>query len=124
MNNNGSPTSDGGSINYTGPHTSVKVDDYTVDLNCQDDCPIFPNTAFFLGFEAPEWTANTPEEDRAGISIGLGPYQLVEWKPGVSITQEAYADYVPVGRPLRVSEALYPECGMAVARGNPPSSPL
>ncbi len=97
MNNNGSPTSDGGSINYTGPHTSVKVDDYTVDLTCQDDCPIFPNTAFFLGFEAPEWTANTPEEDRAGISIGLGPYQLVEWKPGVSITQEAYADYVPVG---------------------------
>ena len=97
MNNNGSPTSDGGSINYTGPHTSVKVDDYTVDLNCQDDCPIFPNTAFFLGFEAPEWTANTPEEDRAGISIGLGPYQLVEWNPGVSITQEAFADYVPVG---------------------------
>ena len=97
MNNNGSPTSDGGSINYTGPHTSVKVDDYTVDLTCQDDCPIFPNTAFFLGFEAPEWTANTPEEDRAGISIGLGPYQLVEWNPGVSITQEAYADYVPVG---------------------------
>ena len=97
MNNNGSPTSDGGSINYTGPHTSVKVDDYTVDLTCQDDCPIFPNTAFFLGFEAPEWTANTPEEDRAGVSIGLGPYQLVEWNPGVSITQEAYADYVPVG---------------------------
>ena len=97
MNANGSPASEGGSINYTGPHSSVKVDDYTVDLNCQDACPIFPNTAFFLGFEAPEWTANTPEEDRAGVSIGLGPYQLVEWTPGVSITQEAYADYVPVG---------------------------
>ncbi len=30
LNANGSPASEGGSINYTGPHTSVKVDDYTV----------------------------------------------------------------------------------------------
>ena len=97
MNDNGSPASEGGSINYTGPHTSEKVDDYTVDLNCQDACPIFPNTAFFLGFEAPAWVASTSEEERAGVSIGLGPYQHVEWTPGVSITQEAYADYVPVG---------------------------
>ena len=94
---NGSPASEGGSINYTGPHTSVKVDDYTVDITCQDACPIFPNTSFFLGFEAPEWLASTTEEERAGISIGLGPYQHVEWTPGVSITQEAYADYVPAG---------------------------
>ena len=75
----------------------MKVDDYTVDINCQDTCPIFPNTAFFLGFEAPEWLAATPEENRAGDSIGFGPYQHVEWNPGVSITQEAYEDYVPVG---------------------------
>ena len=94
---NGSPTSEGGSINYTGPHTSVKVDDYTVDISCQDACPIFPNTAFFLGFEAPEWLASTTEEERAGESIGLGPYKHVNWTPGVSITQEAYEDYVPVG---------------------------
>ena len=94
---NGSPTSEGGSINYTGPHMSVKVDDYTVDINCQDACPIFPNTAFFLGFEAPAWLASTTEEERAGESIGLGPYKHVNWTPGVSITQEAYEDYVPVG---------------------------
>ena len=85
---NGSPASEGGSINYTGPHTSVKVDDYTVDINCQDACPIFPNTAFFLGFEAPEWLASTTEEERAGESIGLGPYQHVSWTPGVNITRK------------------------------------
>ena len=97
LTDNGSPASEGGSINYTGPHTSVKVDDYTVDINCQDTCPIFPNTSFFLGFEAPEWLASTTEEDRAGTSIGFGPYKQVEWTPGVKITQEAYEDYVPVG---------------------------
>ena len=97
LTDNGSPASEGGSINYTGPHTSVKVDDYTVDINCQDTCPIFPNTSFFIGFEAPEWLASTTEEDRAGTSIGFGPYKQVEWTPGVKITQEAYEDYVPVG---------------------------
>ena len=97
LTDNGSPASEGGSINYTGPHTSVKVDDYTVDINCQDACPIFPNTSFFLGFEAPAWLAATTEEERAGTSIGFGPYQQVEWTPGVKITQEAYQDYVPVG---------------------------
>ncbi|MYC29952.1 MAG: hypothetical protein F4X65_07685 [Chloroflexi bacterium] len=97
LTDNGSPASEGGSINYTGPHTSVKVDDYTVDINCQDACPIFPNTSFFLGFEAPEWLAATTEEDRAGTSIGFGPYKQVEWTPGVKITQEAYEDYVPAG---------------------------
>ena len=78
---NGSPTSEGGSINYTGPHTSVKVDDYTVDITCQDACPIFPNTAFFLGFEAPEWLASTTEEERAGESIGLGPTSMSAGPP-------------------------------------------
>ncbi len=93
----GSPSSEGGSINYTGPYDAVKVDDYTVDLNCFDPCPIFPNTAFFLNFEAPGWLASTPEDAQAGRSIGFGPYKHVEWTPGVSITQEAYADYVPAG---------------------------
>lgn len=93
----GNVVSEGGSINYTGPYEAVKVDDYTVDLNCADPCPIFPNTAFFLNFEAPGWLAATAEDEQAGVSIGFGPYQHVEWTPGVSITQEAYADYVPVG---------------------------
>ena len=93
----GSPISEGGSINYTGPYTSAAVDDYTVDINCENACPIFPNTSFFVNFEAPDWFASTSEEDRAGTSVGLGPYQMVEWSRGVHIKQEAYDDYVPVG---------------------------
>ena len=104
----GNVTSEGGSINYTGPYEAVKVDDYTVDLNCADPCPIFPNTAFFLNFEAPGWLAATSEDEQAGQSIGFGPYQHVEWRPGVSITQEAYADYVPVGDHFEFQQALIP----------------
>ncbi len=93
----GNPASEGDSINYTGPYTAQVVDEFTVDLNCAEPCPIFPNTAFFLDFEAPQWVTTTPEEEQARQSIGFGPYKLVEWQPGVDITQEAYEDYVPVG---------------------------
>ncbi len=102
----GSPASEGGSINYTGAYNAVKVDEYTVDLNCVDPCPIFPNTAFFLNFEAPGWLASTTEDEQAGRSIGFGPYKHVEWKPGVSITQEAYDDYVPVGDHFEFQKAF------------------
>ena len=39
----GNPSSGGGSINYTGSYTAEKVDDFTVNLNCEEACPIFPN---------------------------------------------------------------------------------
>jgi peptide/nickel transport system substrate-binding protein len=92
----GNPTSEGGSINYTGPYTAEAVDEFTVDINCDDPCPIFPNTAFHLDFEAPQWVTTAPVEEQTRQSIGFGPYKHVDWSPGVSITQEAYEDYVPV----------------------------
>ena len=102
----GSPTSEGGSINYTGPYTAAKVDDFTVDINCDAPCPIFPSTSFFVNFEAPRWLASVSDEDKARQSIGFGPYKYVEWTPGVSITQEAYEDYVPVGDHFEFQKAL------------------
>ena len=62
-----------------------------------------------------DWPA-PPEEDRAGESIGLGPYKHVNWTPGVSITQEAYEDYVPVGDHFEFQKPLNPEHRVAVAR--------
>ena len=93
----GSPTSEGGSINYTGSYVAVKVDDYTVDITCKNPCPIFPSTSFFVDFEAPEWHKGASEGDASRQSIGFGPYKHVSWESGVSIKQEAYEDYVPVG---------------------------
>ena len=97
LNELGSPTSESGSVNYTGAFTAQVVDDFTVDINCVAPCPIFPQSAFQVGFEAPEWYASVPEEESVRMSVGLGPYMQVDWSPGVSITMEAYEDYVPAG---------------------------
>jgi peptide/nickel transport system substrate-binding protein len=102
----GSSASTNNSVNYTSPFTAEVVDDYTVDINCESACPILPSTAFFVDFEAPEWYAAASEEDRSRQSIGIGPYKQVDWTPGVSITHEAYEDYVPAGDHFEFQQAL------------------
>jgi ABC-type transport system substrate-binding protein len=88
---------DNSSYPYTGGYTAEAVDNFTPDINCDEPCPIFPNTAFFLSFGAPNYLKTTTEEEQARQSVGFGPYKLVRWQPGVDITQEAYEDYVPAG---------------------------
>jgi peptide/nickel transport system substrate-binding protein len=93
----GIAANDNPSYQYTGSYTGEAVDEYTLDITCDEACPIFPKTTFFVMFEAPNFLATTPEEQVVRQSIGFGPYKLVKWDAGVSITQEAYEDYVPVG---------------------------
>jgi ABC-type transport system substrate-binding protein len=93
----GVATNDNPSFPYTGGYTAEAVDEYTLDINCEQACPIFPNTSIFVNFEAPEYITTTPEDEVVRQSIGFGPYRLVEWRPGVEITEEAYEDYVPAG---------------------------
>jgi peptide/nickel transport system substrate-binding protein len=91
-------SNDNNSFPYTGGFQAEVVDDYTLDFNCDQACPVFPNTAFFVSFQSPAYLAANPsDEDRVHTSIGFGPYQLVEWQPGVDITQEAYGEYLPAG---------------------------
>ncbi|HLF05243.1 MAG TPA: ABC transporter substrate-binding protein, partial [Dehalococcoidia bacterium] len=86
---------DNSSYSSTGGFKAAVVDEYTVDINCDQGCPIFPDTAFFLNFNAPNFMATATKEQLERNVHGLGPYKLVKWEPGVSLTQEAYADYVP-----------------------------
>jgi peptide/nickel transport system substrate-binding protein len=90
-------TNDNSSFAYTGGIKGQVVDDYTLDLLCDTPCPILPNTSFFLTFEAPEWFAGASEEELTRNAVGFGPYKLTQWDAGVSVTQEAYEDYVPAG---------------------------
>jgi ABC-type transport system substrate-binding protein len=86
------------SFPYTGGFKPMVVDEFTLDIICDEACPIFPKTAFFTGIQAPGYLAANPTVDsRARTVIGFGPYVLKEWSPGVSITEEAYEGYVPVG---------------------------
>ncbi|MSQ07472.1 MAG: hypothetical protein EXR54_09390 [Dehalococcoidia bacterium] len=90
----------GGNANYsypyTGAYTASATGEYTVDIKCSGPCPVFPNTAIFLNFEAPGYLAATPNlPDRARTAVGFGAYKMGKWEPAVSITLESYADYVP-----------------------------
>ena len=69
------------------------VDNLTVDVVCDAACPIFPRSAIHTTFQAPEWWDNASEEARATLTVGLGPYRVVEHVPGVEVRLEAYEDY-------------------------------
>jgi peptide/nickel transport system substrate-binding protein len=69
---------DNSSFPYTGGFSAEAVDEYTLDITCDQPCPIFPNTSIFVTFEAPEYLSTTPDPDWARQSIGFGPYQLVD----------------------------------------------
>jgi peptide/nickel transport system substrate-binding protein len=85
------------SANYTGGFKGELVDDYTVDIKCANACPIFPYTSFFLAFQPPKFVASRTDEQLSREAVGFGPYKLVKWQPGVSVTEEAYDGYVPAG---------------------------
>src|SRR5918992_1416259 len=88
---------DNSSFAYTGGFKAEAIDEYTLDITCDQACPVFPNTTIFLNFLAPDFYANSSEETLTRQAFSFGPYKLVEWQPGVSLTEEAYQDYVPAG---------------------------
>jgi len=93
----GVASNDNSSFAYTGGYTAQAVDEFTLDITCDQGCPVFPNSTFFLNFTAPEFFQNSTEDELSRQGVGFGPYQQVSWDPGVSLTQEAYDDYVPAG---------------------------
>lgn len=103
----GDGTNNNSSFPYTSGFHAEAVDEFTLDIICDEACPIFPNTAFFTGIQAPGYLAENPTvESRARTVIGFGPYVLTEWNAGISIIQEAYEDYVPVGDHYEFQEPL------------------
>ena len=90
----GDPTS-GGGYGFHGPIGGEIVDDLTVDVVCENACPIFPRTAIFTPFQEPSWYESASEDERELNTIGTGPYRVVEWRPGVEVEIEAFEDYKP-----------------------------
>jgi ABC-type transport system substrate-binding protein len=101
------PANNSYSFPYTSGFKPSAVGEYSVQIDCLAACPIFPNTAIFTFMQAPEYLkANPKEEDRVRQAVGFGPYKLVKWDSGVSITHEAYADYVPAGTHYELQKPL------------------
>lgn len=85
----------GGGFSFHQTISGEVVDDLTVDVVCEKVCPIFPRTAIFTVFQAPNWYQNASEDERERNTIGIGPYKIVEWRPGVEVEIEAYENYKP-----------------------------
>ncbi|HEU0020337.1 MAG TPA: ABC transporter substrate-binding protein [Dehalococcoidia bacterium] len=84
-----------GSYGFHGTITGAVVDDLTLDLVCDVNCPLLPRTTMFLKFQAPEWWATQAEDIREATTVGIGPYRIVEWRRGVEVELEAFEDYRP-----------------------------
>ncbi|MCE2466312.1 MAG: hypothetical protein J4G01_09675 [Dehalococcoidia bacterium] len=83
------------SHSYTGDVTGEVVDDLTVDAVCGGPCPIFPRSAFLVGFQAPAWWNSASNSERAEKTIGFGPYVQTEYRRSRHIKFEKYEDYIP-----------------------------
>jgi peptide/nickel transport system substrate-binding protein len=83
-------------IAWTGPDvTGEVIDELTLGVNCPRACPIFPRTALFTDFQDPEWFENADETERSRLTVGFGPYRIVDYQPGIHTKFEAYEDYLP-----------------------------
>ena len=94
-------------FSFHGVISGEVVDEHTLDIVCGKACPILPRTTIFTKFQDVDWflevtgatgIADLPVEFPAEVhrfSVGLGPYQIVEWRSGVEIELEAYEDYNP-----------------------------
>ncbi len=82
-------------FSFHGVIAGEAVDEYTLDVVCGKACPILPRTTIFTKFQDVGWFEQATEDEIERHSVGLGPYQIVEWRSGVEIELEAYQDYNP-----------------------------
>lgn len=83
-----------GAFAYQGVIAGEVVDEYTVDVVCEVACPIFPRSAIFTTFQAPQWWENASTDEQSATTVGLGPYRIVEHVPGAEVRLEAHDAYV------------------------------
>ncbi len=94
------------SVSYTKAFVGEVVGDMTVDAVCENACPIFPTTAFLVGFQAPAWYDSSSSTEKVEKTVGFGPYVQTEYRRGLDITMEKYDDYVP--NPKAPNDAMAP----------------
>jgi peptide/nickel transport system substrate-binding protein len=93
---NAVPANVSAAVTWLGPDIKGEVvDDLTFDLVCPQACPIAPRAGIFTDFQDPEWFQNADEGERSSMTIGFGPYRIIDYQPGVHTRFEAYEDYLP-----------------------------
>ena len=71
------------------------VDNLTLDVVCGEACPILPRTTIFTKFQDVGWFQQATEADSERMTVGLGPYRIVEWRSGQEVELTAFEDYNP-----------------------------
>ena len=92
---NGDVDNGSSGYSYHGAIHAEVVDEYTVQVVCDNECPVLARGMIFGRFQAPGWYASASEEERNQNLYAIGPYKLVEWRPDIDIQMEIYEDYVP-----------------------------
>ena len=82
-------------FSFHGVISGEVVDEYTLDVVCGKPCPILPRTTIFTKFQDVAWFKQASEDDIERTTVGLGPYKIVEWRSGIEVELEAFADYKP-----------------------------
>ena len=82
-------------FSFHGVISGEVVDDYTLDVVCGKACPILPRTTIFTKFQDVGWYEQASEDEVERFTVGLGPYQIVEWRSGIEVELEIYPDYNP-----------------------------
>lgn len=82
-------------FSFHGVISGEVVDDLTLDVVCGSECPILPSTTIFTKFQDVGWFEQASEEEIERMTVGLGPYKVVEWRSGENVELEAYEDYHP-----------------------------
>ncbi|MCE2466313.1 MAG: hypothetical protein J4G01_09680 [Dehalococcoidia bacterium] len=94
------------SHSYTGTTTGEVVDELTLDVVCENACPIYPRSAFLVGFQAPAWYESASPSERGSMTVGFGPYVQTEYRRSRHIKFEKYDDYIP--NPMAPNDAQAP----------------
>ena len=78
--------------------TMEKVDDYTVNVITKKPFPILLQKLSYIRIMDKEYSSTLSDEELALKPVGTGPYKLVKWVRGQSLTLEANNEYF-LGKP-------------------------
>ena len=80
---------------YHGEISGQVVDSLTLDVLCVKPCPILPRDTTFTRFQDAGWYSQASLDEIESMTVGLGPYRIVEWRQGEAVELESFEDYKP-----------------------------
>ena len=89
----------GNDFSFHGVISGEAVDDLTLDVVCKLACPILPRTVIFTKFQDVGWYQNATPDEIETMTVGLGPYKIVDWKRGIQVELEKNDEYIPNAAP-------------------------